>query len=41
LIIKPSDKAVELIKVQISKIILDKKLEIAAIIKEINPLLRG
>jgi len=41
LVIKPSNKAVKAIKLRIREIILRKKLEIAAIIKEINPVLRG
>jgi len=40
LIIKPSDKAIESIKLKIREIIF-KNNELAAIIKEINPLLRG
>jgi hypothetical protein len=41
LVIKPSNKAVKAIKLKIREIILKKKLEIVAIIKEINPVLRG
>jgi len=40
LIIKPSDKAVKAIKTRIRSIILGKRSEIQAIIKDINPLLR-
>jgi len=41
LIIKPSNKAVKSIKTRIRDIILNKRLEITVIIKEINPVLRG